>query len=303
MFIPKLNLTLIKRTEEDTYTPDINEATLTLLSFIFEFKLASAVHIARFLNQEKVTRYLYTKLRRLWQGGLLESLQVHAGTRLGLPMYYMLSKTGLQILEKHFHWDKLYLKTYPSIGSFLSSGLFQHEAGIVELASLEALCSSPPLTITFRGEMNSLLREVRSDKRIEVLTPDYTVCYTMNETKKLIYTEFERTNKSHYLMMKKVERYVHHLNPGEEKDTILRIIFDNERMEKSFWFTLLLDRPNLLQSLPVMTTNLSLITSPQQFLQPIYSTERSVNLKRDGRVVADLTERVKLLGENGTPLF
>lgn len=297
MFIPKLNLTLIERTEKDTYRPDMNAATLKILLFFFEFKLASAVHIARFLGEEKVTRYLYTKLRRLWQGGLLESLQLNAGTRLGLPMYYMLSKNGLQILERHFHWDKLYLKTYPSIGSFLSSGLFQHEAGIVELASLEAMNRSPTLTIAFTGEMNSLLREVRSDKRIEVLTPDYTVSYETNDTKKIVYTEFERTNKSHILMIRKIERYVHHFEPGEEKDKILRLIFDNERMERSFWFTLLLDKPNLLRSLAVVTTNVSLITSPEQFLHAIYSTERSVDLKRDGRVVADLTNKVKLLGD------
>jgi len=298
MFAPKLTLTLTPRTEADTYAPDINEATITILSLIFEFKLASAVHIARFLGEPAVSRYLYTKQRRLWQGGLLESLDLHAGTRLGMPRYYMLGKEGLKTLAQHFHWDKLHLKTYPTVASLISSGLFPHEAGIVELASLEAQNASPTLKITFTGEMNSLAREVRSDKRIEVLTPDYTVGYTINDTKETVYTEFERTNKANALMLRKIERYINHFGPGEEKNKTLRIIFENERMERSFWFTMLLDKPQLLQGLRLVTTNLSLIGSPEQFLKPIYSTERSVDLKRDGRVFADLTERVKLFDFN-----
>jgi hypothetical protein len=218
MFAPKLTLTLTPRTEADTYAPDINEATITILSLIFEFKLASAVHIARFLGEEKVSRYLYTKLRRLWQGGLLESLDLHAGTRLGMPRYYMLGKEGLKVLAQHFHWDKIQIKTYPTVASLISSGLFPHEAGIVELASLEAQNDSPTLKITFTGEINSLAREVRSDKRIEVLTPDYTVSYTVNNTKETVYTEFERTNKANALMLRKIERYVNHFGPGEVSD-------------------------------------------------------------------------------------
>jgi Replication-relaxation len=294
MFAPKLTLTLTHRTEADSYAPDINEATITILSLIFEFKLASAVHIARFLGEREVSRYLYTKLRRLWQGGLLESLELNAGTRLGMPRYYMLSKEGLKVLAQHFHWDKLRLKTYPSVASLISSSLFPHEAGIVELASMEAQNMCRGLKITFLGEMNSLAREVRSDKRIEVLTPDYTVDFTVGNHTERVFTEFERTNKATTLMFRKIERYVLHFGPGEEKNKTLRIIFENERMERAFWLTVILDRPQLLQRLRVMTTNLSLVGSPEQFLEPIYSTERNVDLKRDGRVFADLTERWKL---------
>lgn len=294
MFAPKLTLTLTTRTEADTYAPDINEATITILSLIFEFKLASAVHIARFLGEREVSRYLYTKLRRLWQGGLLESLELNAGTRLGMPRYYMLGKEGLKVLAQHYHWDKLRLKTYPSVASLISSGLFPHEAGIVELASLEAQNISKWLKITFLGEMNSLAREVRSDKRIEVLTPDYTVDFTVGNHTERVFTEFERTNKATSLMFRKIERYVLRFGPGEEKNKTLRIIFENERMERAFWLTVILDRPQLLQRLRIATTNLSLLGSSEHFLEPVYSTERSVDLKRDGRVFADLTERWKL---------
>lgn len=139
MFSPKLNLILTPRADKDVYSPDLNEATLTILSLIFEFKLATAIHIARFLGQKEVNRYLYMKLRRLWRGGFLESLQLYQGTRLGMPLYYMLSKEGLSIVAQRHHYDKAYLKTYPSPVSFISSGLFQHEVKIVELASLESL--------------------------------------------------------------------------------------------------------------------------------------------------------------------
>jgi len=49
-----------------------------------------------------------------------------------------LEKEGLKVLAQHFHWDKIQIKTL-SFGRkpyFFRS--FPHEAGIVELASLEA---------------------------------------------------------------------------------------------------------------------------------------------------------------------
>lgn len=282
------------RSDTDAYTPDLNATTLSILSLIFEFKIAAAIHIARFLGHKEVNRYLYMKLRRLWQGGLLESLQLYQGTRLGMPLYYMLSKTGLKIVGEHHHYDKLYLKTYPSPLTFISSGLFQHEAEIVELASLEALAGSPTLTITFSGEMSSLTREVRSDKRIEVLTPDYTVFYTVDGVTKTIFTEFERTNKSTNAMLRKIERYERNLGHDEREHSTIRLIFDNERMEQSFWLHILLEKPHLAQNLRIMTTNLTLVQTSEQFLEPIYASEDSIKLKRDGRVIVVIEGRVKL---------
>jgi hypothetical protein len=296
MFSPKLNLILTPHSEKDVYSPDLNEATLKILSLIFEFKLATAIHIARFLGQKEVNRYLYMKLRRLWQGGLLESLQLYQGTRLGMPLYYMLSKEGLKIVGEYKHYDKPLLKMYPSPTSFIASGLFHHEAEIVELASLEALAVSDNVKITFIGEVGSLIREARSDKRVEVLTPDYTVFYTMNGVTETVYTEFERSNKSTGAMMRKIERYDRNLEPGEREHTILRLIFDNERMERSFWLHILLDKPHLARNLRIVTTSLALVQTTEQFLETIYATEELISLKRDGRVMAEIGKRGKLFG-------
>ncbi len=294
MFSPKLNLILTPRSEKDVYSPDLNEVTLNILSLIFEFKLATAIHIARFLGQKEVNRYLYMKLRRLWQGGLLESLQLYQGTRLGMPLYYMLSKDGLKIVGDYKHYDKVFLKTYPSPASFISSGLFQHEAEIVELASLEALVASDKTKIAFVGEVGSLIREARSDKRIEVLTPDYTVFYTTNGITETIYTEFERSNKSIGAMMRKIERYDRNLESGEREHTTLRLIFDNERMERSFWLHILLEKSHLARNLRIVTTNLALVQTTEQFLEAVYATEDSIKLKRDGRVMVEVGGRGKL---------
>ncbi len=294
MFSPKLNLILTPRTDTDTYAPELNETTLKILSLVFEFKIATAIHIAKFLGEDEAHRYLYMKLRRLWQGELLESLQLYQGTRIGMPVYYMLSKQGLEIVGKHHHFDRTYLKTYPSPKTFISSNLFQHEAAIVELASLEARAGHDHCTITFLGEVNSLNREVRSDKRIEILTPDYTVFYQLNNVKETIYTEFERSNKSTAAMLRKIERYDRNLEPNEREHTTLRLIFDNERMERSFWYTIVMNKPHLAQNVRILTTNLILVQTSEQFLEPIYATEESVNLRREGRVIAEVQERVKL---------
>lgn len=296
MFSPKLNLILTERSAADSYAPDLNEATLNILSLIFEFKIATAIHLARFLGQNNVNRYLYMKLRRLWQGGLLESLQLYQGTRVGMPVYYMLSRVGLEVVGKHHSYDKAYLKTYPSPRTFIASNLFQHEAEIVELASLEARAIQAGCMITFLGEISSLNREVRSDKRIEVLTPDYTVFYTFPDRTETIYTEFERSNKSTTAMLRKIERYDRTLEQDEREHTTLRLIFDNERMERAFWFTIVMNKPQLTQNLRILTTNLSLIQTSEQFLEAIYAREESVNLKREGRVVVELKERVKIFG-------
>ena len=296
MFSPKLNLILTPRSEKDVYSPDLNEATLNILSLIFEFKLATAIHIARFLGQKEVNRYLYMKLRRLWQGGLLESLQLYQGTRLGMPLYYMLSKEGLDIVAKHHHYDKTYLKTYPSPTAFIASGLFHHEAEIVELASLEALAASDKTKIAFVGEVGSLIREARSDKRIEVLTPDYTVFYTINGITETVYTEFERSNKSTGAMMRKIERYDRNLEPNEREYTTLRLVFDNEHMERSFWLHILLEKSHLARNLRIVTTNLALVQTTEQFLETVYATGELISLKRHGRVMAEIRKRGKLFG-------
>ena len=295
MFIPKIKITVAAREDAKVYAVDINQKTLDILFLIFEFKIAATPHIARLLNQPEQSKYLYLKLRMMWQAGLLESLQISVGTRQrGMPVYYMLAKDGLASLAGHLHYSKIHLKSYPSVASFIASGLFKHEAEIVELASLEAQNRTEKLRISFVGEMGSLSREVRSDKRLETFTPDYTVTYQINGESELVYTEFERTNKSPAGMLKKIDRYVRHLNAVENEHTILRIIFENENMEASFWLNILLNKPRLLQGLRTVTTNMALVRTSEQFLKPIYATVDTVDLRRDGRVTAYFSNRVKL---------
>lgn len=298
MFIPKIEITVAPRKDAKPYALDINKNTLDILFLVFEFKIAAAPHIARFLHQPEQSKYLYLKLRRMWQAGLLESLQISVGSRQrGMPVYYMLSKDGLAVLGERLHLSSVHLKNYPTVASFIASGLFKHEAEIVELASLEAKNHSKNLAISFVGEAASLAREVRSDKRIEVLTPDYVVTYEMNDAAHRIYTEYERTNKSPVGMLKKIERYVRHLNSEETEHATLRIIFDSENMEASFWLNILLNKPRLLRGLRIVTTNTTLTQTPEQFFESIYATKNTVDLKRDGRVTADLSERVRLFLE------
>lgn len=295
MFIPKIEIALTPRKDAKPYALDINKNTLDILFLVFEFKIAAMPHIARFLHQPEQSKYLYLKLRRMWQAGLLESLQVSVGSRQrGMPVYYMLSKDGLAVLGERLHLSSVHLKNYPTVASFIASGLFKHEAEIVELASLEAKNHSKNLAISFVGEAASLTREVRSDKRIEVLTPDYVVTYEINGAVHRIYTEYERTNKSPAGMLKKIDRYVRHLNPEDAERTTLRIIFENDNMEASFWLNILLNKPRLLRGLRTVTTNTAYMQISEQFLEPIYATEDVVNLKRDGRVTSDLSERVRL---------
>ncbi len=296
MFIPKIEVSVAPREDAKAYAVDINKKTLDILFLVFEFKIAAAPHIARFLGQPDQSKYLYLKLRRMWHAGLLEGLQISVGTRQrGMPVYYMLAKDGLAALAHHFHYSKTHLKSYPAVASFIASGLFKHEADIVELASLEAKNRSEKIKIDFVGEAGSLVREVKSGKRIEAFTPDYTVAYQINGETELVYTEFERTNKSPAGMLKKIERYVRHLDPTENKHMTLRIIFENENMEASFWLNILLNKPRLLQVFRIVTTNMAHTKTPEHFLKAIYATAETVDLKRDGRVTTDLSKRVRLL--------
>lgn len=294
MFLPSMEVTLRPRKETTAYKVQMNQNLLDILSLIFEFKIATAWHIARFISGKDQSKYLHLKLRRMWQAGYLESLEIYAGTRLGMPIYYMLSRQGLNMLRDYAHYNKLKLKNYPAPISFLSSGLFRHDAQIVELASLESMNKTEILHISFKGEMNSIIREDRNDKNIEILTPDYTVTYTRDDIQKIVYTEFERTNKSIGAMMRKVDRYALYFDIAKDANKTLRLIFQNENMEKAFWLNILLNKPSLLQYLRVVTTHVPLLKLPAQFIRPVYTEESTIRLKREGRVIVEIEERVKL---------
>lgn len=294
MFLPIMDVTVTPRAEGEQYNVQMSQSLLDILALIFEFKISAAWHIARFVSQKDQSKYLALKLRRMWQAGLLESLQIYAGTRLGMPVYYMLSKQGLKTLAEQADYDKIRLKNYPTPASFISSGLFKHDAQIVELASLEAMNRTEKLQITFTGETGSMTRESRSDKNIEVLTPDYIVDYTINGVTERVYSEFERTNKSASAMIRKIERYRQYFWPGEEKYKTLRLVFQTANMEEAFWLNILTNKPSLLQRLRVVTTNVPLLEKPQQFLESVYAVESTVTFKREGRLVAEVKGRVKM---------
>lgn len=286
--------TITERVNVEPYNVQMNEASLDILKLIFEFKIATAKHVTRFLKRRDMVKYVYLKLHRMWQAGFLESFKVYTGSLAGIPVYYMLSKSGLKALADHAHYDKLQLKNYPPIKVLLSSGSFKHEAQVVELASLEALNKSGNLNITFKGEVASQTREHRSDKNIEVLTPDYTVSYIVGNETERVFTEFERTNKTNRAMLRKIERYIRFFTIEECKHTALRIIFQTPGMEASFWLNILLDKHQFLNHMRILTTHVSLLTSPTQFLEPVYAGEREVNFVRQGRVIATIPSRIKL---------
>lgn len=294
MLLNTLDVKLTPRTNIKPYRVKINPATLKILTLLFEFKLATSWQMSRFLSQTNMSRYVYTKLRRMWQARLLESLKVFSGSVAGVPLYYMLSKKALAILADQGLYEIQDLKTYPKAKTLLSWGLFKHEAQIVELASLESLNKSKALDISFKGEFSSQSQDFMDDKTIEALTPDYTVIYKTGGDKYLIYTEFERTRKSDEALLNKIQRYLKFLSQQDPKKHIIRLIFQTPKMEQSFWLNIILNKPGLLK-LNIVTSNLELTSGHKQFLQPIYAAESTVKLTKSGKLGADMSQRIKLL--------
>ncbi len=294
MFLNTLDVKLNPRTEIDSYNLKINHSTLEILSLVFEFKVATSWHISRFLTQKDQSKYIYTKLRRMWKAGLLESFKVYSGSLAGIPVFYMISKTGLKILAEEGLYGAEELHAYPQAKTLLSWGLFKHEAQVVELASLEAKNKSKSFNITFKGEVSSGNRDFLSNKYIEVLTPDYTALYQISSVTQSVYSEFERTLKSKEAILRKIERYVQYLTPEARANKTLRFIFQTPQMEQLFWMNVLSNKPELLQKLKVLSTNLTLLHDYKQFLEPIYLSEQTVKLLKDGRLKIDTSERIKL---------
>jgi len=294
MYLNTLDVTLTPRTDEDLYNVQINAATLEILSMILEFKVAASWHISRFLTGKDQSKYVYTKLRRMWKAKLLESFKVYSGSLSGVPLFYMLSKHGLRVLEQHNAYRAEQLRSYPQAKTLLSWGLFKHEAQVVELASIEVKNKSVNFNIAFKGEISSQSLDSMNDKKIEALTPDYTALYTVAQTEHCIYTEFERTAKSKEAMLRKIERYINYLDAEERKQKTLRLIFQTQGMEQSFWTNVLSNSPVALQKLRILTTNLHLIQDHTQFLEPIYLSDRTIKLKSNGQQKVDTSQRIKL---------
>ncbi len=260
----------------------MNESAIDILSLLYEFKIATGKQLTRFLEQRDDSKYLYLKLRRMWRAGLLDSFRVYTGASFGIPVYYVLTESGLEALASAKRYSISEVEQYPKLGSLISSSTFKHEAAIVELASLEAKNHSEQLAISFQGEFRSAARDVRSFRDIEIFTPDFTARYSFGTDHRTVYTEFERTPKSKDVMLAKLKRYVHHLDFEEREQTIVRFLFQTPVMEHRFWKIVLKDDPKLYTRLRVMTSNASLISAHQQFLEPIYMS-------------MDLSKRVKLI--------
>ena len=293
MYLHSLEVKLNPRTKVKPYNAKLNPATLEILALIFEFKLASAWQISRFLKQEDNSRHIYAKLRRMWQAGLLESFKIFSTSTVGVSLYYILSKQGLNVLKHYGKYEVTWLRTYPKIKNLLSPILFRHEAQIVEMASLESLNRSKNLSVSFKGEVSSKYLGFRDDKHIEILTPDYIVIYKTENFEQSIYTEFERTWKSKATGLTKIQRYLDFIPQADRQKYILRLIFQNPNLEKAFWLNIFINRPALLK-LKIITTNLELISKPIDFLQQIYATEATVKLTKYGRLTANITTRIKL---------
>ena len=290
--IPGVKLT--PRPVGASYPLKLNQSTLDILSLVFEFKLAAAWHVSRFLTQANQNKYVYLKLRRMWQAGYLESFKVHSESLLGFPVYYMLSKRGLRILAEQGQYTQSQLSGYPSPKTLFSPHLFKHESQVVELASLEAQNKTKDLSLSFKGELSSQGQNILSDKTVEALTPDYTVTYISGQKEHKVFTEFERTAKSKIVQTRKIERYLNFLSFEQRQIVTLRLIFQTQGMEQSFWLNALTNLSRL-SSLRVVTTNIPLLQTPDKFLKPIYSSEQTVKMGRfDGRLSVDVSKRIRL---------
>lgn len=289
-----MEIQLNQRMETKIYHLKLNQSTLDILGLVFEFKIATAWHISRFLSQRDQSKYIYLKLRRMWQAGYLDSFKLFTGSLAGVPIYYTLSRSGLKVLVQHNLYSPSQLSKYPSPKILFSSGLFEHEKDVVELASKEAKNQTKDLKISFKGEIASQGTDFMDDKTIEALTPDYTVFYTHAGQTQIVYSELERTQKGKLAMLRKVERYKKFLSPEQLNNRTLRLIFQTPEMEQSFWLNIYTNRPALLNTLRIATTNISLVGDYHKFVEGIYATRETVKLSKPVKLMVDTSRRIKM---------
>jgi hypothetical protein len=294
MSVNTLDVKLTPRTGEKQYKVEANAGTLKILNLILEFKLATACHISRFVSARDQSKYLYLKLRRMWQAGYLESFKVFSASIGGYALYYMLSKQGLKLLAKHGQCDTLRLENYPTAQTLMDWGLFKHEDQIVNLASLESKNQSTALNLSFSGESGSRSTDYKGGKTIEALSPDYIVVYKTAQRQQKVYTEFERTRKSNEALFDKIQRYFDYLSQKDFQTAILRLIFQTPAMELNFWLNIYKYHQARLLRLKILTTNLEFINGNENFLAPIYVSEDTVELVRGENLKAVIPQRIKL---------
>jgi len=302
--------TLSPRTELSQYHLLFNDSTIKILKLLYEFKLATGWQLCRFMLQQDKNSYIYKKVNLMWQTGLLDSFKVyvHAG-RFGNPLYYTLSKQGLDALHEFAHYEPGWLKGYPKPAEMLSLPNFPHEARIVELASQESINQPKDkrFTIDFFGEMMSKGRDYINDKIVEAFSPDYTVIYTFTKSGQEIrlHTEYERTRKSYRAILDKLNRYHNYFsypnNKDDKKEFVIRFIFQTPGMERGFWLNLILNAPSR-SSMKIITTNLALITGSKDFTQTIYANYQAINLVKNPKlnVVIPYAKRLRLVEFDGS---
>lgn len=231
----------------------------------------------------------------MWRAGLLESFKVYAGARFGMPVYYLLAPSGLEVLASADKYGDEAFTNYPDQKILLTPACFKHDATIVELASLEAKNSSDRLPIAFRGEQRASALDFRSGKDIEVFAPDYAAKYSFGDEMRAVFTEYERTRKTKDAMMKKLDRYIRHLSFEERDRSVIRFIFETAGMERAFWATVIEYDPNLLDRLNLFTTNIASLSDYRHFLEPIYVSGKSIKMRKENKLSVDLSRRVKLM--------
>lgn len=293
MYLNTLDVKLNLRDGSKPKLIELNENTLAILMLIFEFKIATTPHISRFISGVDESKYLYKKLRKIWQSECLESFKIYSGGNISPSVYYMLSKKGLNLLVEKNLISKPQAKNYPKAKTLLDWGLFKHEAQIVELASLETKNNRDGLKIDFLGEVNSQSFDFKDDKNIEALSPDYTVFYQHGGIKQTVFTEFERTKKSHKAMESKIDKYLSFFEGKDFNQKTLRIIFQNQGMEKSFWLNTILNQTQALK-LNIVTSYVDLIKDSESFLKEIYANESGADLIKETRLDLQITKRIKL---------
>lgn len=123
-----------------------------------------------------------------------------------------------------------------------------------------------------------------------MFTPDYVVEYRIDgNLKATAFTEYERTPKSKEGLIKKVERYLFHIMWEDRPKYMLRFIFETEAMERAFWKTII-----HAYNLFIVTTNLSLINTWQNFQEAIYATRQKVRLWNQDSVKLEIRDRMRI---------
>ncbi|MCA9308177.1 replication-relaxation family protein [candidate division WWE3 bacterium] len=246
----------------------LTESDWKMMQIVNEFRLATVPQITRLLKHNEQTIYTYRRMHALWLNGYFERFKVYAGSIAGMPNYYVLGKEGVAVLRGSSEYDSVIVKGHSRSRKIINWQSFQHNCMLTEIASTEALINDSSLSVMFRGELGSVELD-ESNNRVKLISPDFTSLYQTKNTEFILYTEFERSYKENDYKVKKLNTYKKYL--GEDTyGVFIRFIFPTETMELGFWVHTLKNHTKLLKSLPILSTNLEMLTNPQSFKENIY---------------------------------